>query len=157
MDEFMTREVNNRRAYGALTWVVTMVKNWKNRQELRKLWHMSDYHLADIGLTRATLARDLKRSLILNWDFERERDARLAWHDDKGQKSDRRSLPLSSREGGQPHLPAAIWLFSEENLPVTADDKYGIPATSAMPMAEAISAYSIAVAPRSSFQNDFIA
>lgn len=144
MDEFMTRELNNRRAFGALTWVVTMVKNMKTRREMRKLWEMSDYHLADIGLTRANLARDLNRSLISNWDFEREREARLAHHD---KKINCRSRPLSTPEGGHTHFPERMWLPSDEYLEVASEARLGMTSSKAKPMAAPINTYSMAVAP----------
>ena len=153
MDEYMTRELNNRSPWGALTWVMTMVQNMKTRREMRKLWFMSDYHLADIGLTRATLARDLNRSLISNWDFEREREARLAHYDTK---FDRRFSPLSTPEGGQTHLPATMWLPSEEYMLAVTEARLGMASSKAKPMAEPISTYSMAVAPDSSLKNAFI-
>ncbi len=153
MDEFMTRELNNRSAWGALTWVMTMVNNLKARREMRKLWAMSDYHLADIGLSRATLARDLNRSLISNWDFEREREARLAHYDTK---FDRRFLPLSTSEGGQTHLPDRMWAPSEEYFEVVLAARSGMTSSKAKPMAAPISTYSMAVAPDTSLKNAFI-
>lgn len=153
MDEFMTRELNNRSPWGALTWVVIMVKNWKTRGEMRKLWAMSDHHLADIGLTRATLAHDLNRSLISNWDFEREREARLAHYDTK---MDARFLPLSRPEGGQTHLPERMWLPSEEYRDVVSKAMLGITSSKAKPMTAPISTYSMAVAPDSPLRNAFM-
>jgi uncharacterized protein YjiS (DUF1127 family) len=150
MDDFIAREVINRSAWGALTWVVIMVKNWNARREMRKLWHMSDYHLADIGLTRASLARELNRSLLQNWDFEREREARLAHHDTM---TDRRFLPLSTPEGGRSYLPERMWLPSEEYEAVETEARLGMTSSKANPMAAPISTYSMAVAPESSRKN----
>lgn len=153
MEDYVTQEVNNRRAFGALTWIVTMVKNMKTRREMRKLWAMSDYHLADIGLTRAILARDLNRSLISNWDFEREREARLAHHD---VQMSRRSLPLSEPEGGHSHFPERMWLPNEEYRDVETEARLGMTSSKAKPMAAPISTYSMAVAPDSSLKNAFM-
>jgi uncharacterized protein YjiS (DUF1127 family) len=150
MEDYITREVNNRRAFGALTWVVTMVKNMKARRELRKLWGMSDYHLADIGLTRANLARDLNRSLISNWDFEKSRETRLAHYDTK---FNRRFLPLSTPEGGQTYLPDTMWLPRDEYRDVVTEARLGMATNKAKPMAAPISTYSMAVAPVSSLKN----
>jgi uncharacterized protein YjiS (DUF1127 family) len=152
MDEYITREVNNRRAWGALTWVVTMVKNMKTRREMRKLWAMSDYQLSDIGLTRETLSRDLNRSLIMNWDFEREREERLDHH---FAKRNRRFEPLSLPEGGN-YLPERMWLPSEEYRDVETEARLGMTSSRAKPMAEPISTYSMAVAPESSLKNAFM-
>jgi uncharacterized protein YjiS (DUF1127 family) len=150
MEDYIAQEVKNRSAWGALTWVVTMVKNLKTRREMRKLWEMSDYHLADIGLTRAGLARDLNRSLILNWDFEREREARLSHHDIVRKT---RFEPLSTLEGGKPHLPERMWLPSDEYREVETVARSGMTSSKAKPMAAPISTYSMAVAPDSSLKN----
>jgi len=153
MDEYMTREVNNRSPWGALTWVVTMVKNMRTRREMRKLWAMSDYQLADIGLTRASLAGDLNRSLILNWDFEREREERLACHHSEPK---RRFVPLSEPEGGLHHLPEMMWLPSDEYREVVTEARFGMTSSRAKPMADPINTYSMAVAPESSLRNAFM-
>ena len=153
MDEYMTRELNNRSPWGALTWVVTMVKNMRTRREMRKLWAMSDYQLKDIGLTRSSLARDLNRSLISNWEFEREREERLAWHHSDVKT---RSEPLSTPEGGHHYLPEMMWLPSDEYRDVVTEARLGMTSSSAKPMAEPINTYSIAVAPVSSLRNAFM-
>ncbi len=144
MEDYIAQEVKNRSAWGALTWVVTMVKNLKTRREMRKLWAMSDYHLADIGLTRAGLARDLNRSLILNWDFEREREARLSHHHTF---RNTRFQPLSTPEGGKSHLPERMWLPNDEYLEVETAARSGMTSSKANPMAAPINTYSMAVAP----------
>ena len=143
MEDYVAQEVINRRAWGALTWVVTMVKNMKTRRDMRKLWEMSDYHLADIGLTRANLARDLHRSLVSNWDFEREREDRLAsYHSDVKKRFE----PLSTPEGGF-YLPESMWVPSEEYRDVVTEARLGMTSSKAKPMAAPISTYSMAVAP----------
>ena len=152
MEDYIAQEVINRRAWGALTWVVTMVKNMKTRRDMRKLWEMSDYHLADIGLTRANLARDLNRSLISNWDFEHEREARLASYHCNFKN---RVEPLSTPEGGF-YLPERMWLPSEEYREVETAARLGMTSSRAKPMAAPISTYSMAVAPESSIKNALI-
>ena len=152
MEDFIARELNNRRSYGALTWAVNMVKNWKSRREMRKLWAMSDYQLADIGLTRASLGDELRRPLTSNWDFERARQARLEAYDTKMEEC---SLPLSSLEGGQTHLPETMWLLSEEYRAWVLEATSGMKERTAKPIAAPIMTYSTAVAADSSFRNAF--
>ena len=145
MEDFIARELNNRQAYGALTWVVTMINNWKARREMRKLMDMSDLHLRDIGLSRHELLAELNRPLTANWDFERQREACLERH------TESQSLPLSTPEGGQvtqeSYLPVVTWLPSDENVENTAVESDGITVTKAKPMVQAIMLHSMAVAP----------
>ncbi len=152
MEDFIARELNNRRAWGALTWAVNVVKNWKARREMRKLSMMSDHHLSDIGLTRAMLSEDLRRPLTSNWDFERARQARINSYDTR---MDDCELPLSTPEGGQTHLPATIWLLSEEYKACVLEATSGMKERTARPIAAPMMTYSTAVAPDSFLKNAF--
>jgi hypothetical protein len=62
-----------------------------------------------------------------------------------------RRKPKASASNTRPYVPDVTWVPMYENLDFKIVPKAGIEATNANAMAEAINAYSIAVAPDSSF------
>ena len=75
MREYALHLARSRLAYGRLTWLVRIVKNWRTRRDARVLLRMDDHQLRDIGLTRADLDRLMRTPLSddLRWDDERRR------------------------------------------------------------------------------------
>ena len=75
MREYALHVAQSRQAYGRLTWLVRLVKNWRARRDTRTLLRMDDYQLRDIGLTRADLDRLMRMPLSndTQWDEERLR------------------------------------------------------------------------------------
>ncbi len=55
MRNYVINEAQSRLAYGRLTWLVRLVKNWRIRKYLKRLQLFSDYQLLDIGLSRHEL------------------------------------------------------------------------------------------------------
>ena len=75
MREYALHLARSRLAYGRLTWLVRIVKNWRTRRDARVLLRMDDHQLRDIGLTRADLDRLMRTPLSddLRRDDERRR------------------------------------------------------------------------------------
>ncbi len=75
MREYALHLARSRLAYGRLTWLVRVVKNWRTRRDARILLRLDDYQLRDIGLTRSDLDRLMRTPLAndLQWDDERLR------------------------------------------------------------------------------------
>jgi uncharacterized protein YjiS (DUF1127 family) len=73
MREYALHDARSRQAYGRLTGLVRFVKNWKGRNDLKRLAAMDDYMLRDIGLTRERLQRLAARSLTADWTWDSER------------------------------------------------------------------------------------
>lgn len=73
MREYVLHQAQSRQAYGRLTTLVRVVKNWWTRRSLRKLESLDDYMLKDIGLTRDELRRLQRQPLSLDTQWEAER------------------------------------------------------------------------------------
>ena len=73
MREYVLHQAQSRQAYGRLTMLVRVVKNWWTRRSLRKLESLDDYMLKDIGLTRDELRRLQRQPLSLDTQWEAER------------------------------------------------------------------------------------
>jgi uncharacterized protein YjiS (DUF1127 family) len=73
MRDFEINEAHSRQAYGRLTWIVRLLKNWQMRKSLKRLQGFSDYQLRDIGLTRGDLNHliCLPLDIDLAWQVER--------------------------------------------------------------------------------------
>jgi uncharacterized protein YjiS (DUF1127 family) len=74
MREYALHDARSRQAYGRLTGLVRLIKNWKTRNDLKRLLAMDDFLLRDIGLTRNELARLARRSLYADWQWRSERE-----------------------------------------------------------------------------------
>ena len=74
MREYALHEARSRLAYGRLTGLVRLVRNWKTRNDLKRLMAMDDYMLRDIGVTRDEVRRLSRLSLTADWQWERERE-----------------------------------------------------------------------------------
>lgn len=77
MRDYVLWEAQSRQAYGRLTAVVRVIRNWRHRKDLKKLRAMDDYLLRDIGVTRDELERLSRLPLTADVQWERERLARL--------------------------------------------------------------------------------
>jgi uncharacterized protein YjiS (DUF1127 family) len=75
MRDFEISETQSRLAYGQLTWLVRLVKNWRMRKHLKALRHFGDYQLRDIGLSRDELNYLIHLPLEMDvaWDLERRK------------------------------------------------------------------------------------
>ena len=73
MRDYVLHEARSRQAFGRLTTLVRMVKNWRERRSLRALHSLDDYLLRDIGLTRSELDRMMRQPLTLDTQWEAER------------------------------------------------------------------------------------
>ncbi len=75
MREYALHVAQSRLAYGSLTGLVRLVKNWQARRDARILLRMDDHQLRDIGLTRADLDRLMRTPLTddVQWEDERLR------------------------------------------------------------------------------------
>ena len=74
MRDYALHEAHSRQAYGRLTDLVRLVKNWKLRNDLKRLAAMDDHMLRDMGLTRGELHHIASRSLHSDWQWDRERE-----------------------------------------------------------------------------------
>jgi uncharacterized protein YjiS (DUF1127 family) len=75
MRNYVMMQAEQRQAYGRLTVLVRIWRNWKHRKDLRRLMAMDDYMLCDIGLTREMLARIERLPLTVDQEWERESGA----------------------------------------------------------------------------------
>ena len=73
MRDYVFSEVRSRQAYGQLTFFVRVLRNWKQRKDLKRLMAMDDRMLRDIGLDRSTVQHLLDMRLTADWQWERER------------------------------------------------------------------------------------
>jgi uncharacterized protein YjiS (DUF1127 family) len=76
MREYTLHDARSRQAYGRLTGLVRLLKNWKTRNDLKRLLAMDDFMLRDIGLTRDELQRLARQSLRADWQWQSERQDR---------------------------------------------------------------------------------
>jgi uncharacterized protein YjiS (DUF1127 family) len=76
MRDYVMMQAEQRRAYGRLTVLVRVWRNWKNRRDLKRLMAMDDYMLRDIGLTREMLERLARLPLTVDQAWEQERTSR---------------------------------------------------------------------------------
>jgi uncharacterized protein YjiS (DUF1127 family) len=77
MRNYVLSEAQSREAYGRLTVVVRVLRNWRQRRDLKKLQAMDDHMLRDIGVTREMLSRLARLPLTADIAWERERLERL--------------------------------------------------------------------------------
>jgi uncharacterized protein YjiS (DUF1127 family) len=75
MRDFEINETQSRLAYGQVTWLVRLVKNWRMRKHLKAFRQFSDYQLRDIGLSRGELNYLIRLPLDIDvaWDLERRK------------------------------------------------------------------------------------
>jgi uncharacterized protein YjiS (DUF1127 family) len=74
MRDYALHQAHSRLAYGRLTGLVRLVKNWKQRNDVKRMLAMDDYMLRDIGVSRGELQQLARRSLRDDWQWERERE-----------------------------------------------------------------------------------
>ena len=55
MRDYVLTQSQSRQAYGMLTVVARLVRNWKHHRDLEKLLKLDDYLLRDMGLTRGVV------------------------------------------------------------------------------------------------------
>ena len=82
MRDYILHEAQNRAAHGLLGALKRKLELWRARKDLKTLLRFSDYHLRDIGLTRADLRALISRpsDCDLMWELEhqhKEADAQL--------------------------------------------------------------------------------
>ena len=77
MRDYVLTQSQSRQAYGVLTVVARVVRNWKHHRELEKLLKLDDYLLRDMGLTRDVVKHLASLPLIVDVDWERERVLRM--------------------------------------------------------------------------------
>jgi uncharacterized protein YjiS (DUF1127 family) len=77
MRNYVLWEAQSREAYGRFTMLVRLVRNWRQRKDLKKLWAMDDHMLRDIGVTRDEIARLARLPLTADVEWERQRMERL--------------------------------------------------------------------------------
>jgi uncharacterized protein YjiS (DUF1127 family) len=77
MRDYVLRQSQSRQAYGRLTVVARVIRNWKHHRDLEKLLKLNDYLLRDMGLTRHVVQHLLAMPLTMDVDWERERVLRL--------------------------------------------------------------------------------
>jgi uncharacterized protein YjiS (DUF1127 family) len=73
MRDYVLTQSQSRQAYGRLTVVARMVRNWKHHRDLEKLLKLEDYLLRDMGLTRDVVLHLVGLPLTVDVDWERER------------------------------------------------------------------------------------
>jgi uncharacterized protein YjiS (DUF1127 family) len=73
MREYILEQAHCRQPYGRFTTLVRMVKNWRNRRQLRRLASLDDYLLKDIGLSREELNAMARHPLTLDVQWEADR------------------------------------------------------------------------------------
>ena len=78
MRNYALNEARSRLAYGRLTVVLRVVKNWRARRAMKALYSFDDHMLRDIGLTRSDLDRLLRQPLSADIAWESERLRLLA-------------------------------------------------------------------------------
>ena len=131
MRDYEITVAQSRLAYGQVTWLVTMVKNWRMRKTLKHLHSFSDYQLRDIGLTRGDLQRLITMPLNCDYDVENERRALISARHYRNSTAalalpnlGRAALPTSEQPtrnlGGVVHIglakkPDVITLLSTQN------------------------------------------
>jgi uncharacterized protein YjiS (DUF1127 family) len=77
MRDYVLTQSQSRQAYGRLTVVARMVRNWKHHRDLEKLLKLDDYLLRDMGLTRDVVLHLTSLPLTVDVDWERERVLRV--------------------------------------------------------------------------------
>ncbi len=73
MRDYVLTQSQSRQAYGMLTVVARLVRNWKHHRDLEKLIKLDDYLLRDMGLTRGVVLHLAGLPLTVDVDWERER------------------------------------------------------------------------------------
>jgi uncharacterized protein YjiS (DUF1127 family) len=73
MRDYVLTQSQSRQAYGVLTVVARLVRNWKHHRDLEKLLKLDDYLLRDMGLTRSVVLHLASLPLTVDVDWERER------------------------------------------------------------------------------------
>ena len=73
MRDYVLTQSQSRQAYGMLTVVTRLVRNWKHHRDLEKLLKLDDYLLRDMGLTRHLLLHLTALPLTVDVDWEQER------------------------------------------------------------------------------------
>jgi uncharacterized protein YjiS (DUF1127 family) len=77
MRDYVLTQSQSRQAYGMLTVVARVIRNWKHHRDLEKLLKLDDYLLRDMGLTRGVLLHLTTLPLTIDVDWERERLLRM--------------------------------------------------------------------------------
>jgi uncharacterized protein YjiS (DUF1127 family) len=73
MRDYVLTQSQSRQAYGILSVVARLVRNWKHHRDLEKLLKLDDYLLRDMGLTRSVVLHLASLPLTVDVDWERER------------------------------------------------------------------------------------
>lgn len=73
MRDYVLTQSQSRQAYGVLTVVARVIRNWKHHRDLEKLLKLDDYLLRDMGLTRDVVQHLANLPLTVDVDWERER------------------------------------------------------------------------------------
>ena len=73
MRDYVLTQSESRQAYGVLTVVARLVRNWKHHRDLEKLLKLDDYLLRDMRLTRGVVLHLASLPLTVDVDWERER------------------------------------------------------------------------------------
>jgi uncharacterized protein YjiS (DUF1127 family) len=77
MRNYVLWEAQSRAAYGRFSVVVRVIRNWRQRKDLKKLRAMDDHMLRDIGVTREEISRLSRLPLSADIEWERARLERL--------------------------------------------------------------------------------
>jgi uncharacterized protein YjiS (DUF1127 family) len=77
MRDYVLTQSQSRQAYGRLTVVARVIRNWKHHRDLEKLLKLDDYLLRDMGLTRDVVLHLTSLPLTVDVDWERERVLRM--------------------------------------------------------------------------------
>jgi uncharacterized protein YjiS (DUF1127 family) len=73
MRDYVLTQSQSRQAYGRLTVVARVIRNWKHHRDLEKLLKLDDYLLRDMGLTRDVVLHLTSLPLTVDVDWESER------------------------------------------------------------------------------------
>ena len=80
MREYIVHEARSRLSTFSFSTLRQLVRNWRCREQLRKLHGLDDYQLKDIGLTRGQLRRLSGLPLTVDPIWEAERLRLVASH-----------------------------------------------------------------------------
>jgi uncharacterized protein YjiS (DUF1127 family) len=73
MRNYVVSEALSRQAYGRFTVLLRVIRNWRNRGDLKKLKAMDDYMLRDLGISREMVENLARLPLTADLDWEQER------------------------------------------------------------------------------------
>jgi uncharacterized protein YjiS (DUF1127 family) len=73
MRNYVLSEDLSRQAYGRFSVLVRVIRNWRNRRDLKKLQAMDDYMLRDLGISRDMVNHLARLPLTVDMDWGQER------------------------------------------------------------------------------------